>query len=216
MEQRPSWEANSSLASQEIPPTSEVGAPMRRSYVIGRCSARRALKPKFYQPTQTMITARILPFSEISHGTAGNRTRDLMISSQRLWPLDHEALLLHSHKPSTCPLNQPDQSSPCTLWIPTIYTSIPFSPHLMVPRCSSPHSQEPATCPYSESHQSSPFPHPTSWRSILILYSHPRQSLPCGSFPPRFHQLNQVYALVFSIHATCPAHLLLYLITRII
>ena len=57
---------------------------------IGGCSARRALKPKFYQPTQTMVTAGILPFRENSHGIAGNRTRDLMISSQRLWPLDHE------------------------------------------------------------------------------------------------------------------------------
>jgi hypothetical protein len=35
---------------------------------IGGRSAKRALKPKFYY-----------------------RTRDLMISSQRLWPLDHEA-----------------------------------------------------------------------------------------------------------------------------
>ena len=58
---------------------------------IGGCSARMALKPKFYQPTQTMVTAGILPFRENSHGRAGNRTRDLMISSQRLWPLDHEA-----------------------------------------------------------------------------------------------------------------------------
>jgi len=58
---------------------------------IGGCSARRALKPKFYQRTQTMVTAGILPFRENSHGRAGNRTRDLMISSQRLWPLDHEA-----------------------------------------------------------------------------------------------------------------------------
>jgi len=58
---------------------------------IGGCSARRAFKPKFYQPTQTMVTAGILPFRENSHGRAGNRTRDLMISSQRLWPLDHEA-----------------------------------------------------------------------------------------------------------------------------
>ena len=57
---------------------------------IGGCSARRALKPKFYQPTQTMVTAGILPFKENSHGRTGNRTRDLMISSQILWPLDHE------------------------------------------------------------------------------------------------------------------------------
>ena len=38
-----------------------------------------------------MVTAGIFPFNENSHGRAGNRTRNLMISSQRLWPLDHEA-----------------------------------------------------------------------------------------------------------------------------
>jgi len=32
---------------------------------IGGCSARRAIKPKFYQPTQTMVTAGILPSGEI-------------------------------------------------------------------------------------------------------------------------------------------------------
>ena len=38
-----------------------------------------------------MVTAGIFPFKETSHGRAGNRTRDLMVSSQRLWPLDHNA-----------------------------------------------------------------------------------------------------------------------------
>jgi hypothetical protein len=38
-----------------------------------------------------MVTAGILPFRENFHGRAGNRTRDLMISSQKLWPLDYEA-----------------------------------------------------------------------------------------------------------------------------
>ena len=38
-----------------------------------------------------MVTAGIFPFKENSHGRAGNRTRDLMINSQRLWPLDQEA-----------------------------------------------------------------------------------------------------------------------------
>ena len=38
-----------------------------------------------------MITVGIFPFKENSHGRAGNRNRDLMISSQRLRPLDHEA-----------------------------------------------------------------------------------------------------------------------------
>ena len=38
-----------------------------------------------------MVTAGIFPLKESSHGRAGNRTLNLMISSQRLWPLDHEA-----------------------------------------------------------------------------------------------------------------------------
>ena len=54
---------------------------------IGGCSARRALKRKFYEPTQIMVTAGILPFEENVHGRTGNRTRDLMISSQRLTSL---------------------------------------------------------------------------------------------------------------------------------
>jgi len=37
-----------------------------------------------HTPTQTMVTAGILPLREFSHDRAGNRTRDLMISSQRL------------------------------------------------------------------------------------------------------------------------------------
>ena len=38
-----------------------------------------------------MVTVGIFPFKGNSHGNAGNRTRDLMISSQKLWPLDQEA-----------------------------------------------------------------------------------------------------------------------------
>ena len=41
-----------------------------------------------------MATVGIFPFKENSHGRAGNGTRDLMISSQGLWPLEHEAGLL--------------------------------------------------------------------------------------------------------------------------
>ena len=63
----------------------------------GGCSARRGLKPKFYQSTQTMVTAGIFPFKENSHGRTGNRTRDLIISSQRLWPLDQEAGLIYQY-----------------------------------------------------------------------------------------------------------------------
>jgi len=38
----------------------------------GGCSARRALKPTFYETTQTMVTVGILPFRENSHGRAVN------------------------------------------------------------------------------------------------------------------------------------------------
>ena len=41
--------------------------------------------------TQTMVTTGILPHKENSHGRAGNRSRDLVIISQKLWSLDHEA-----------------------------------------------------------------------------------------------------------------------------
>ena len=41
--------------------------------------------------TQTMVTMRILPGKGNSHGRTGNRTMDLIISSQRPWPLHHEA-----------------------------------------------------------------------------------------------------------------------------
>jgi hypothetical protein len=38
-----------------------------------------------------MVNMEIFSFKENPHGRPGNRTRYLMISSQKLWPLDHEA-----------------------------------------------------------------------------------------------------------------------------
>ena len=49
-----------------------------------------------------MVTAGILAARENSHSRAGNRTRDLMISGQRLWPLDQEAGHSFSINASRC------------------------------------------------------------------------------------------------------------------
>jgi hypothetical protein len=60
-------------------------------------------------------------------------------------------------------------------------------------------------------------PHPTYWRSILILSSHLRLSLPSRLIPPGFPAKTLYTPLLSPIRATCPVHLmLLHLITRTI
>jgi hypothetical protein len=58
-------------------------------------------------------------------------------------------------------------------------------------------------------------PHPTSWKSILVLSSHLRLGLSIGLFPSGFPTKTLYTPLLFPIRATCPTHLIpLDFITR--
>jgi len=60
---------------------------------------------------------------------------------------------------------------------------------------------------WASSIQSIP-PHPTSWRSIIILSSHLRLGLPSGLFPLGFPNKTLYKPLFSLILTTCPAHLI--------
>jgi hypothetical protein len=54
-------------------------------------STRRGLKPKFCKLPRPWSLWGSSPARENSHGRTGKRTRELMVSSQKLWPPSHDA-----------------------------------------------------------------------------------------------------------------------------
>ena len=81
----------------------------------------------------------------------------------------------------------------------------------MEPKGSLPHSQ--VLVPILSQLDPVHTPHPTSWRSVLILSSHLCLDLPSGLFLSGFPTKTLYKPLVSLMCATCPAHLILDFIT---
>jgi hypothetical protein len=57
---------------------------------IWALSTSKGLKPKFYKLPRPWSLWTSSPARENSHSRIGNRTRDLMVSSQKFWPPSHK------------------------------------------------------------------------------------------------------------------------------
>jgi hypothetical protein len=74
---------------------------------------QEGLKPNFYKLPRPWSLWGSSPSRENSHGRTGNRTRNLMVSSQKCWPPSHEAGHLWSVLDNKC---LPDQAVTATVW----------------------------------------------------------------------------------------------------
>jgi len=78
------------------------------------------------------------------------------------------------------------------------------------PEGSLPHSQVSAAFPCPDPARSSLCPtHRTSWRSILLLFSHLHLGHPSGHFPSGYHTKTLYIPLLSPVRATFPAYLIL-------
>jgi hypothetical protein len=84
----------------EVSPTSEAGTPMRCGYIVPmRWVVIYEVPGEVLNLSSTKLSRPWSPWGSSPswknlHGRTRNRTQDLMISSQKLWPLDHEADLI--------------------------------------------------------------------------------------------------------------------------
>ena len=126
----------------------------------------------------------------------GYQTTELYCLAWLLQSIVNACLLTHSMQQSPSFEANPFSTSqiPRIVWNPKFITAFTSARHLSLS--------------WASSIQSMP-PHPTSWRSILILSSHLRLGLPSGLFPSVFPTKTLHTPLLSPIRATCPAHLIL-------